>query len=190
MSKWSTYINRLTAGQTQQQAASQIGVADQTTVGRWRSGKTTPKDPAIVAAVAQAYGENVLEAFVAAGFLTREEAGMLPVHGVDFYTLVDDDDSLSDQAKIHLKNQYGLLRSASAVERTHSIRESILNDPDLDDSTRQRLIAQFDLAEVATIYSDPTVVEPQFPPPAELSKRRGRVGQVKRTAAREDADAE
>lgn len=159
---WSTYVTRLTRGETQQQVADRIKVADQTTVGRWRKGTTTPRDTAVVAAFAQAYGGNVLEAFVAAGFLTREEAGMPPLHGVDFETLVDDDDALSENAKVHLKNQYGLLKAASAVDRAHAIRESIVNDPDLSEATRERLLASLDAPsrDVTTIYSSTaTVVE-------------------------------
>lgn len=164
MKNWSTYFKRLSHGETQQQAADRIKVADQTTVGRWRRGETTPKDPAVVAAVAQAYGANVLEAFVAAGFLTRDEAGMSPAHGVDFYTLVDDDDSLSDQAKVHLKNQYGLLREASAVQRAAAFRESILADPELDKATKQRLLESFDATAPTVSYtSSVTIVEPPFP---------------------------
>lgn len=165
---WSTYVKRMTRGQTQQQVADQAKVADQTTVGRWRRGTTSPKDPAVVAAFAQAYGAPVLEAFVAAGFLTREEAGMPPAHGIDFEALVDEDDALSENAKIHLKNQYGLLKAASVVDRTQALRESIRSDPELDEKTRKRLLDSFDSTNVTTIYSSTaTVVEHPFLPMSE-----------------------
>lgn len=163
MKKWAQYFSRLTAGLTQTQVAEKIGVADQTTVGRWRRGETSPKDPSVVATVAQKFGANVLEAFVAAGFLNREEAGLPPTYDVDFFTLVDDDDSLSEQAKIHLKNQYGLLREASTVQRTHSLRDSIANDPELDEATRLRLLASFDSTASVAYTSSVTVVEVPFP---------------------------
>jgi transcriptional regulator with XRE-family HTH domain len=54
--------------------ANRSGV-NQTTVTRWLNG-SRPRDPAKVAAFARAYPGHttVLEAFVAAGFLTEKEA--------------------------------------------------------------------------------------------------------------------
>lgn len=59
----------------QQAIASRAGI-NQTTVSRWLNGSAPPTNPDKVAAFARAYPNHttVLEAFVAAGFLTLEEA--------------------------------------------------------------------------------------------------------------------
>ena len=71
---WAAYIARFGAGLTQQEVGAKAGV-DQATVGRWLRGVKAPTEAANVAAVAQAFDRNPLEAFVAAGFLTVDEAG-------------------------------------------------------------------------------------------------------------------
>ena len=105
---WAEYFTRLTRGETQTQIGKRIGV-DQTTVGRWLRNEKKPTDAGTVAHAAQTYGGNVLEAFVAAGFLTEEEAGIPPKPLLEFADLIDADPDLSPEAKVHIKNQYGLL---------------------------------------------------------------------------------
>jgi transcriptional regulator with XRE-family HTH domain len=73
---WSEYISLVAPRGQQKDIAAAAGV-DGSTVSRWRSG-LAPK-PENVAAFARAYDRPVLEAFVAAGFLTEEEAGQQPV---------------------------------------------------------------------------------------------------------------
>ena len=71
---WSLYVERVKGGTTQAQVAQAAGI-DQATVSRWlRGGK--PGAPDRVAAFARAHKDctNVLEAFVAAEFLTAQEA--------------------------------------------------------------------------------------------------------------------
>jgi transcriptional regulator with XRE-family HTH domain len=70
---WSEYVTRVAPG-TKEAIARAIGVS-QATVSRWQ--KSRP-DPANVAAFARAYGRPVLEAFIAAEFLTPVEAGVSP----------------------------------------------------------------------------------------------------------------
>jgi transcriptional regulator with XRE-family HTH domain len=74
MSAWSNYVNRIKDGQTQAEAAASAGI-DQATMSRWVNGGK-PGEAARVAEFARAHPESttVLEAFVAAGFLTEEEA--------------------------------------------------------------------------------------------------------------------
>jgi transcriptional regulator with XRE-family HTH domain len=159
---WSRYVRRISGASSGSEIAARTRVG-QSTVSRWLNDSTSPST-AQAAKFAQTYGANVLEAFVAAGFLTEEEAGMPPRPEVDFYALVDEDPALSTHAKIHLKNQYGLLRSASAHSRTHEVRERIVNDPDLDEATRDRLLAHFAEAGVTVAYtSSATVIEGEFP---------------------------
>lgn len=86
---WWTYVEAHAQGDRQVEIATKVGV-DQTMVSRWKAGKTSPQ-PEPVAAFARAYGRPVLEAFVAAGFLSAEEAGArVVVMGGD--TLDDYDD--------------------------------------------------------------------------------------------------
>lgn len=71
---WGLYVARFGQGLTQSQVGERAGV-DQATVGRWLKGTKVPTSPGSVAALARSFGRNPLEAFVAAGFLTAEEAG-------------------------------------------------------------------------------------------------------------------
>jgi len=69
---WWQYVEQTAPGRTQEQIARQVGVSA-ATITRWRASE--PK-PANVAAFARAYSRPVLEAFVAAGFLTPEDAAI------------------------------------------------------------------------------------------------------------------
>jgi transcriptional regulator with XRE-family HTH domain len=72
-SLWAAYVAAIGEGLTQQDIAVAAGV-NQSTVGRWLNGKTAPTEAAVVALLAQRLERNPLEAFVAAGFLTKDEA--------------------------------------------------------------------------------------------------------------------
>jgi len=74
MNTWQTYVQIVAAGRSQTELASQTGIA-QTSISRWLSGTKRPTEAAKVAAFATALDRNVLEAFVAAGMLTVEQAG-------------------------------------------------------------------------------------------------------------------
>lgn len=72
---WADYVATVIDGLSQKQVERDTGIA-QTTIGRWlkAEGKKSPQ-PVEVAKFAQTYGHNVIEAFVAAGLLTEEDAG-------------------------------------------------------------------------------------------------------------------
>lgn len=79
---WTSYVRAVTRGThngedpTQMQIAQRLGHAvHQTTVGRWLAGSNAPTNAADVAHFARSYDRNPLEAFVAAGMLTLDEAG-------------------------------------------------------------------------------------------------------------------
>jgi transcriptional regulator with XRE-family HTH domain len=74
MSAWSKYVKRIKDGSTQAEAAAAAGI-DQATMSRWLHGGK-PGEALRVAEFARAHPESttVLEAFVAAGFLTEAEA--------------------------------------------------------------------------------------------------------------------
>lgn len=67
---WWDYVGRIANGATQDKIARLVDVTGPT-IGRW---KTSAPRPENVAAFARAYGRPVLEAFIAAGFLTEEDA--------------------------------------------------------------------------------------------------------------------
>src|SRR4051794_8986898 len=76
MDAWPTYVRELTGDEPQEAVGRKVGL-NGSTINRWRNG-SRPGKPAEVAAFAAAYDGNVLEAFVAAGFLTAEQAGVPP----------------------------------------------------------------------------------------------------------------
>lgn len=71
---WIDYV-RSTAGSDKNAAIAYKSGVTEATVSRWS--KSAPK-PDSVAAFARAYGRPVLEAFIAAGYLTPEEANEQP----------------------------------------------------------------------------------------------------------------
>lgn len=77
---WYDYVKAVVPDVPKKEIAAASGV-DSSTVSRWSSG-LAPK-PEDVAAFTRAYKRPVLEAFVAAGFLTEEEAGVQPVARLD-----------------------------------------------------------------------------------------------------------
>lgn len=85
MTWWDYVTDR--GGDNQSVIARRLGIPT-ATVSRWQG--STPK-PESVAAFARAYGRPALEAFVAAGFLTADEAGEQPTAPPSLATLSDDD---------------------------------------------------------------------------------------------------
>lgn len=74
--QWIEYVGQVAKGDSQAAIGAKAGV-DSSTVFRW--GKGLAPKPETVVAFARAYSRPVLEAFVAAGFLTAEDAGERPV---------------------------------------------------------------------------------------------------------------
>lgn len=75
--EWREYVEQVVGTDRQIDVARKTGV-DQTTISRWLN----PRENSIrlssqaVAAFARGYGVPVLQAFVVAGFLTKDEASM------------------------------------------------------------------------------------------------------------------
>lgn len=91
---WADYVRAVVAmttpGADQTTIAKKAGTT-QGTISRWMGGRYLPDKAAPVAAFAQAYGRNVLEAFVAAGMLDEETAGRgLPASSVWFLRSLSD----------------------------------------------------------------------------------------------------
>ena len=71
---WTSYVRRVASGLGQLEIAAKTGLA-QTNIGRWlRSEPVIPKAESVVA-FARAFNEPPIEALVAAGYITAEEAG-------------------------------------------------------------------------------------------------------------------
>lgn len=83
MSTWQDYVEAIVGEDRQVDIARKAGV-DQGTVSRWlvgREGKNGGLSPATARKFARGYKRPVIEAFVAAGLLSPEEAGMkAPTH--------------------------------------------------------------------------------------------------------------
>ena len=110
-------------------------------VSRWFSQGSLP-DPATAARLARSYDRPVLEAFVAAGFLTPEEAGERPSAPPSLVSLTDDElieevgrrmKELRDAGTTHQKmpepqgrGAYGTAARTGASE-TDRYRQSIAN---------------------------------------------------------------
>lgn len=94
--EWRLYIQQVIGSDRQIDVARKTGV-DQTTISRWLSAEQdAPRlSSQAVAAFARGYGRPVLEAFVVAGFLTPEEAGM-PVDPVVDLTKVEVGDLVAE----------------------------------------------------------------------------------------------
>ncbi|MCC5574558.1 hypothetical protein IMZ11_02745 [Microtetraspora sp. AC03309] len=69
---WWEYVQRVAGTASPSEIGRRTGIG-QSSVGRWQL--SSPKVES-VAAFAKAYERPVLEAFIAAGFLTEEEAGV------------------------------------------------------------------------------------------------------------------
>jgi transcriptional regulator with XRE-family HTH domain len=75
-SMWAEYVKRVAPGRNQAEIAELAGV-DQTGVSRWLSGRTAPRVESVIR-FARSLGRSPVEALVAAGYITPEEAGMAP----------------------------------------------------------------------------------------------------------------
>jgi transcriptional regulator with XRE-family HTH domain len=72
---WPTYVRRIAAGLTQAQIAAKVGSVSTSNVGRWLRGE--PGQPAAdnVIAFARAFDQSVIEALIAARYLSPQENG-------------------------------------------------------------------------------------------------------------------
>ncbi len=86
---WEAFV-RETIGTDQQKMAAEKSGLDQSAISRWlKTGK--PGTAENVAAFARGYEVPVLEAFVAAGFITAREAKVRPAGRPDFSQLSNDE---------------------------------------------------------------------------------------------------
>ena len=74
MNGWAEYIERVTAGMTQMQIAEATGLA-QSAISRWLRGDTEAPRAEFVVQFARKLDRNPIEALIAAGYVTADEAG-------------------------------------------------------------------------------------------------------------------
>lgn len=86
---WWSYVERIIGDDNQKTVAAKIGV-DQATVSRWKVADTPGKAENVIQ-LARGYGRPVLEAMVAAGFLTEAEAKVRPAAAPSLNSLSDDE---------------------------------------------------------------------------------------------------
>lgn len=84
---WGQYVRSHAGGDLNRVVASRAGVSE-ANVSRWKAGAQLPRAEH-VAAFARAYGRPVLEAFIAAGYLTAEEANARPAAAPDYTQLTN-----------------------------------------------------------------------------------------------------
>lgn len=86
---WSSYLQEHTQGEVGRVTADKLGVTE-SNVSRWRRGGQTP-DARHVVNFARVYGRPVLEALVAAEFLTEAEAKVRPSAAPSLNSLTDEE---------------------------------------------------------------------------------------------------
>ena len=72
---WGDYVRRVSGNATQVQIAETLGM-DQTSVSRWLTGRIVPRAETVIT-VARTYSRSPVEALIAAGYLTTDEAGQV-----------------------------------------------------------------------------------------------------------------
>lgn len=94
--QWHEYVAKVIGTDRQIDVARKTGI-DQTTISRWLNPTTSSarRTSQTVAAFARAYQRPVLEAFVMAGFLTADEAGV-PAEPVIDLADVDSNDLIRE----------------------------------------------------------------------------------------------
>lgn len=122
---WQQYVSAVLGEDNQSDAAKKTRV-NQTTLGRWIRGEVRPTNAANVAAFAQDYGRNVLEAFVAAELLragvdtrvTQELMRHVSMATTQRYLHVDDDQR---RAAIRLLPDLAAYTIAAAIASSSSL---------------------------------------------------------------------
>lgn len=143
---WWGYVERVTGNATNADIANKIGVTGPS-IGRWKSG--SHPDPGTAATLARAYDRPVLEAFIAAGFLTAEEAQARPTLEYDI-TRLDDDDLLKEVER-RMKEGGHDAGQASAQK----ISENGEADGDRNDSATDPVLDSASIDGSATLTTPP-----------------------------------
>lgn len=116
-----------TMGTDQQQTAAGKASLNPSTISRWlATGK--PGEATNVAAFARAYGKPVLEAFVAAGFLSAAEAKARPAAAPDFTQLTNDELLELVRARMREEGEWDGRPAANKPPATGPGQQPVLRD--------------------------------------------------------------
>lgn len=146
---WTEYLRRIAgsgAGQAEIARAAKVATP---TVSRWLSGEQGVK-PAAAANFARAHGRPVLEAFIAAGFLTAEEASARPSVAPDYTQLTNDE--LLGLVRARMREERDRHDSAAATKTAEP------GLPDQPGRTRADIVA-----DLMSSTSDPRPAEADRP---------------------------
>lgn len=102
--RWVNYVNSVVGTDTQALIGQKTGVSA-ATISRWSVFAPKPEN---VAAFARAYRRPVLEAFIAAGFLSEEEAGQQPAAKASAASLSNDELLEELKERLDQQNDYEL----------------------------------------------------------------------------------
>ena len=116
---WWEYVARTAAGEEQAAIAKRVGLG-QSMISRWKVSVPRPEN---AAAFARAYGRPVLEAFIAAGFLTPEEASEIPSAPPSLASL--DDDELLAEVRRRMQGGQSDAGTAEAEKMRVSTRDDM-----------------------------------------------------------------
>lgn len=86
---WSEYVSRLIGSTSYAEVGTRVGTTGQT-VGRWVAG-TSVASPVQAVALARGYNDSPLNALVALGYITAQEAKQRPAAAPDFSQLTNDE---------------------------------------------------------------------------------------------------
>lgn len=129
-SRWWQYVTEVGQGDSQAQLARRTGLSS-ATVSRWQASDPQPRS---VAAFAVAYGRPVLEAFVAAGFLTEDQARAQVVRSDP--TQMSDDELLAE-VRSRMARPVGVVLD-DADPAVVALREAGLADEAIAEALRGR----------------------------------------------------
>ena len=101
---WADYVKSVAGTDTQAVIGQKTGVSA-ATISRWSVFAPKPEN---VASFARAYRRPVLEAFIAAGFLTEEEAKQQPAAKTSSASLSNDELLKELEVRLSRQSDYGL----------------------------------------------------------------------------------
>ncbi|TXH19370.1 MAG: XRE family transcriptional regulator [Mycobacterium sp.] len=138
MSIWWEYVVRIAKTEVQKKMAADTGISE-TAFSRWKNGTNKPEAPHVIT-FARAYGRPAVEALVAAGILSADDAGQaIEIHrGVDDFT----DSELLEAIGLRMKGLRNALEiakeqaaSSEAPPHEKNPDEQLANDGEPDPLT-------------------------------------------------------
>lgn len=118
---WWQYVERISGGATQVAIGAAAGV-DKVTVWRWKAERATPSAEVVIR-LARAYGRPVVEALVASGTITAEEADVTEVIVEASRTDLTDDELISEMHELISETRRRMALARSSAEEIEHVPE-------------------------------------------------------------------